>query len=169
MSSEGSPKGIDVKVLKRLLKYMDDAGLVELEIESEGMKVRLRKGGEPQAVYLPSQAVVAAPRPNGNSHPASETVPASGGGPANPNVMKSPMVGTFYRSPSPQSASFVNLGDEVAAGQILCVIEAMKLMNEIKAEKAGKIAAILAENGQPVEFDQPLFEISPIGEAPEAG
>jgi len=167
MSSEGSQKGIDVKVLKKLLKYMDDAGLVELEIESEGMKVRLKKGGEPQAIYMTPQMVPAMPRPNG-ALSAPEAVPAAAEA-SNPNIMRSPMVGTFYRSPSPQSPSFVSTGDDVQIGQTLCVIEAMKLLNEIKAEKAGKVIKILAENGQPVEFDQPLFEIGPVEETPEAG
>lgn len=153
MGSEGGSgmEGINLKVLKRILKFMEDAGLVEVELEVEGVKVRLKKGGTADTVPAPVLRAPAAPPPP--AVPATAASPATGG-----LVMKSPMVGTFYRSPSPQSPPFVNVGEIVEEGQTLCLIEAMKLMNEIKAEKPGRIVKILAENGQGVEFDQPLFE-----------
>ena len=162
MGSEGGSgmEGINLKVLKRILKFMEDAGLVEVELEVEGVKVRLKKSGADviptPVVSVPSlpgaapAAPVAAPAP-GAAEPAA---PAASGA----LVVKAPMVGTFYRAPSPQSPPFVVAGDTVEEGQTLCLIEAMKLMNEIKAEKAGRIVKILVENGQGVEFDQPLFE-----------
>ena len=169
MSAEAGPgmTGIDLKVLKRILKFMEDAGLTELDIEMEGVKVRLRKGGgsEPVSYATPGVPVqAAAPLPSIGvpvmAAPAVVAVPAS---PAVPTgaLIKAPMVGTFYRSASPQSPPFVNTGDVIKEGQTLCLIEAMKLMNEIKAEKAGKVVKILIENGQPVEFDQAVFELEP--------
>ncbi len=161
--------GIDLKVLKRMLKFMEDAGLTELDIELEGVKVRLRKGGSsdapPPMMAAPMMAapVPVAAAPVHAVAPAPVPAPAlAAAAPAAPvNAVKSPMVGTFYRAPSPTAAPFVSVGDVIKEGQTLCLIEAMKLMNEIKAEKGGKIAKILVENGQPVEFDQPIFELDP--------
>jgi len=154
-----SLEGIDLKTLKRLTRLMEDAGLVELEVEAEGMKVKLMKAGAP-AAHAPAPAaapaVPAAPAPAGAPAPTALPAPAAPTG----HVVKSPMVGTFYRSPSPQAPPFVNAGDEVKEGQTLCLIEAMKLMNEIKCDRAGKVARVLVENGQPVEFDQPLIELA---------
>jgi len=167
---------IDLRIMQRLLKFMQDAQLTELDIEMEGVKVRLRKGGAPveaapAPVAMPALPamipVAAAPVPAAVPAPtaASVAVAGEGGAPATvppiPGgpVIKSPMVGTFYRAPSPTSPPFVNAGDVIKEGQTLCIIEAMKLMNEVKAEQAGKIVKILAENGHPVEFDQVLFEL----------
>jgi acetyl-CoA carboxylase biotin carboxyl carrier protein len=193
-------QGIDLKIVKRLLKFMQDAGLTELDIEMEGVKVRLRKGTAAESAPAPMQAVpqmmpypaaTAGYVPAAGSGgapgtlvaggggvplptPAAASTPTAGGGgapvtaplPAAPAVaagpvIKSPMVGTFYRAPSPTSPPFVNVGDVIKEGQTLCIIEAMKLMNEVKAEQVGKIAGILVENGQPVEFDQVIFELEP--------
>ncbi len=153
-------QGIDMKILKRLRKFMDDASLAELEVEMEGVKVRLKKTGSSEVTPTPVALPLSSLPPTASSAPAPVT---PGGEPAGSGVasIKSPMVGTFYRSPSPQSPPFVNAGDAVQEGHTLCLIEAMKLMNEIKAERAGKISKILVENGQPVEFDQPLFEFIP--------
>lgn len=162
--------GIDLKVLKKVLKFMEDAGLTELDIEMEGVKVRLRKGGahEPQPAApvqimpMMAQAPAASPAPQAPAAPMPPVAAAPA--PAAPPVVaavqiKAPMVGTFYRAPSPTSPAFINPGDVIKEGQTLCLIEAMKLMNEIKAEVAGKVVKILIENGQPVEFDQPMFEL----------
>jgi acetyl-CoA carboxylase biotin carboxyl carrier protein len=174
-SAGGGMSRIDLKVLKRMLQFMEDAGLAELDIEMEGLKVRLRKpgagapspvavapvtpaasGGVPLAA-VPAAAVPPPPPPASAAPPATPAVV-----PAGPeHTIRSPMVGTFYRAPSPTAPPFVNVGDTVKEGQTLCLIEAMKLMNEIKAERPGRILRILVENGQPVEFDQPLFEFEP--------
>ena len=170
--SEGGGSGmqkIDLKILKRMLKFMEDAGLSELDLEMEGVKVRLRKAGSEvpapslQPVVMPTAAPAYAPAPLPAAPAAAPVVPAIVAPPApRPgSVVRSPMVGTFYRSPSPTSPPFVSPGDTVKEGQTLCLIEAMKLMNEIKAEKAGTLTRVVAENGQPVEFDQPLFELDP--------
>jgi len=170
MAAEPGPgmTGIDLKVLKKVLKFMEDAGLTELDIEMEGVKVRLRKGGAPepaaqQVQLMPMmQHAPAAPAPvAAPAAPALAPASPAAVAPAAPVgvQIKAPMVGTFYRAPSPTSPPFVNPGDVIKEGQTLCLIEAMKLMNEIKAEVAGKIAKILIENGQPVEFDQAMFEL----------
>ena len=171
---EGGGSGmqkIDLKILKRMLKFMEDAGLSELDLEMEGVKVRLRKAGSeaPAVVHapvlLPPAATYAAPLPAPAVTPAAPVAPTPPAAPppvAAPKpgaVVRSPMVGTFYRSPSPTAAPFASAGDTVKEGQTLCLIEAMKLMNEIKAERGGIITRVVAENGQPVEFDQPLFEM----------
>lgn len=154
-----SMTGIDMKVLKRIRKFMEDASLVELEIEMKGVKLRLKKAVTAEPLRAPS----AAPTPGGSS-PAMSAAPGLARSPVAGEaamVIKTPMVGTFYRAPSPQLPPFVNVGDVVKEGQTVCLIEAMKLMNEIKAERPGKVVKILVENGQPVEFDQPLFELEP--------
>jgi len=167
------PQGaIDIKLLKRLQKFMEQGGLVEMEIEMEGVKVRLKKGGaaaqaDPQVVVVPAAA------PNGSAVPVVPApAPVAALAPAAPaqaasrfHLVRSPMVGTIYRSPSPQDPVFVNEGDVVKEGQTLCIIEAMKLMNEIKSDKAGKVVKINAENGQSLEFDQVIMEIDVAGGA----
>jgi len=156
--------GIDLKVLKRILKFMDESGLVELDVEAEGVKVRLRKAGAGVSPSVPVDAFPVQQVGAASTAPAaSATAPAPVPVRSDIAVVKAPMVGTFYRSPAPTSPPFVNVGDIVKEGQTMCILEAMKLMNEIKAEKAGKVATILVENGQPVEFDQVLFELEPAG------
>jgi len=155
--TEAEARGLDLKVLKRVLKFMEDAGLVELDVEMGDVKIRLRKAGAGGVQVVPSVAPVLPPPPPAPVVPAAAPVPAAFSG----ITVKSPMVGTFYRAPSPTSPLFVNVGDVVKEGQTLCIIEAMKLMNEIKAEKPGKVLRILIENGQPVEFDTVLFELEP--------
>jgi len=160
---------IDLRMLKKLQKFMEQGGLVELEVEMEGVKVRLKKGGagsgtEPQVVVVPSPTVAAANGVNGGAvqavpaPAAAAPVPAPSAAPGILQV-KSPMVGTFYRSTAPEQPPFVAVGDVVKEGQTLCLIEAMKLMNEIKAEKGGRVLKVHVENGQPVEFEQPLMDI----------
>jgi len=158
---------MDLRKLKTLIDLVAESGISELEItEGEG-KVRIVKGPPPMppgyaphmmmmqpamqaAPPAPPQAPVAAP-----AAPVVDPVPATAPG----HVVKSPMVGTFYRSANPNSAPFVEVGSQVKEGDTLCIIEAMKLMNEIEADKTGTIKAALVENGQPVEYGQPLFVI----------
>jgi len=153
-----SMTGIDMKVLKRIRKFMEDASLVELEIEMKGVKVRLKKGGTAEPLPAPAAPAPVLSSPSVSAALGLARSPVAGEAAM---VIKTPMVGTFYRAPSPQLPPFVNVGDVVKEGQTVCLIEAMKLMNEIKAERPGKVVKILVENGQPVEFDQPMFELEP--------
>ena len=148
---------INLKELKDLIALMNENQLTELEIEREGTKVRLRKGngGEEGVVIerLPVPRASAAP---------TGPVPVPDF-PAKPEgtEIKSPMVGTFYRAPAPEAPPFVEVGQEIQVGQVLCILEAMKLMNEIKSEVKGRIIKITVENAQPVEFGQTLFIVEP--------
>jgi len=155
---------MNLKELKELIEMLKDTDISELEIERSGVKVRLRKGGDvtfhpamPRMEYPPAAIVAPAiPEPQ---LPPTEPQPE----PAGTNQIKvtSPIVGTFYRASSPEKPPYVEAGDIVKKGQVLCIIEAMKLMNEIESETTGKIVQILVENGQPVEYGQPLFVIEP--------
>ena len=149
---------MDLRKLKTLIDLVSDSNVSELEItEAEG-KVRIVKAAPAQAMVAAAPAVVAAPAPVaavGTPAPAAptETVEPKG------HIVKSPMVGTFYRASSPGAKSFVELGQTVKEGQPICIVEAMKILNEIEADKSGVITQILAENGQAVEYGQPLFVI----------
>ena len=145
---------MDLRKLKTLIELVEGSGIAELEISEGEERVRITRTvpAAPQQIYAPApQPVAAAPQP---AAPAAE--PAKPAAPEG-HVVKSPMVGTFYRSASPGSKPFVDVGQSVNSGDTLCIIEAMKLLNEIEADQAGVIKAILVENGQPVEFGQPLF------------
>ncbi|MFH1808633.1 MAG: acetyl-CoA carboxylase biotin carboxyl carrier protein [Pseudomonadota bacterium] len=153
---------MDVKLVKALLRMFEASSIHELEVQSGDDKVRLVRSGASQAPAafapppsLPVQAVpLAAPEPvspGGNGHrPEPEG-----------QMVKAPMVGTFYRAPSPAAPPFVDLGTLVQQGQVVCIIEAMKMMNEIEADCSGRVAEVYVENGQPVEYDHPLFRIAP--------
>lgn len=149
---------MDLRKLKTLIELVEGSGIAELEISEGEERVRItRTVAMQQQVYAPPpQPAVAAPAAPQPSAPAAE--PAKPAAPEG-HVVKSPMVGTFYRSASPGSKPFVDVGQSVNSGDTLCIIEAMKLLNEIDADQAGVIKAILVENGQPVEFGQPLFVI----------
>jgi len=145
---------MDLRKLKKLIDLVQESGIAELEITEGEEKVKIVKGG---AVSLaPGPAMLPAPAaPEARAAPpapAAETEAGQEG-----HVIKAPMVGTFYRSPSPDAKPFVEVGQAVKEGDVVCIIEAMKLMNEIDADAAGVIKAILVENGQPVEYGQPLF------------
>lgn len=154
---------MDLRKLKTLIDLVSESGISELEVNEGEDRVRIVNAGSGaqgmgQVVYAnpaPAQSIQAAPT-------ASAPVEATPEAPAAETgfVARSPMVGTFYRAPNPESPDFVKVGDTVAVGQTLCIIEAMKLLNEIEAEKAGVIKQIMCENGQGVEFDQPLFIIA---------
>jgi acetyl-CoA carboxylase biotin carboxyl carrier protein len=154
---------MDLRKLKTLIDLVSESGISELEVNEGEDRVRIVNAGSPapagQVVYAnpaPVQAMQAAPAASAPAPAAAVDAPAAETG----FVAKSPMVGTFYRAPNPESPNFVNIGDTVKVGQTLCIIEAMKLLNEIESEKAGVIKEILCENGQGVEFDQPLFIIA---------
>lgn len=152
---------MDLRKLKKLIDLVEESGIAELEITEGEEKVKIVKSGAVATV-----AVAPAPPPPAAPAPA---VAVALPGPAAPepaspapdgHPVKSPMVGTFYRTPSPDAKPFVEVGQAVKEGQIICIIEAMKLMNEIECDKTGTVKAILVENGQPVEYGQPLFIIA---------
>jgi acetyl-CoA carboxylase biotin carboxyl carrier protein len=156
----------DLKSLKELFKLMADHGLTEVDLEDpKGGKVKLRRGGTGD-----SQVVQAPPAPSSPTPAAPAATPAPAAAPADSDpptqtsaaseTIESPMVGTFYSAGSPEADAFVKVGDAVTADTVVCIIEAMKVMNEIKAETAGKVTEVLIDNGQPVEFGQPLFRIA---------
>ena len=142
----------DVRKIRRLAELMNEHGLSEVDLRDGPFRVRLRKGGEVLEA-LPSRAVTR------ESAPRAAAAVAAPAGDANTAVIKSPMVGTFYMSSSPDTPPFVKVGDPVGPDTTVCIIEAMKVFNEIPAEIAGRIVAVLAENGAPVEFGQPLFKV----------
>ena len=152
---------MDLRKLKKLIDLVQESGIAELEITEGEEKVRIARGGAvsitplaasaPPVVALPASAA-APPSVTPAAAPAAEAAPEG-------HVVKSPMVGTFYRSPSPDAKPFVEVGATIKAGETICVLEAMKLMNEIEADASGTIKAILVENGQPVEYGQALFII----------
>ena len=141
---------MNLKEIKEVIQLMNENGLSEIEIDKEGMKIRLKKGagGEPM-VYYETRPSVPGRAPEA---PAKEVA-----APSKATPIKSPMVGTFYSSPAPDAAPFLQPGSVVEVGQVVCIIEAMKLMNEIKSEVRGKVVEVMVHNGDPVEFGQPLF------------
>jgi acetyl-CoA carboxylase biotin carboxyl carrier protein len=151
---------MDLKELKALLRLMEGHDVEELELEEGGKRVRVRRRS-PDAVGPPGQAV-SAPHPAAQTAAATPILTAAGGAETAGLIpIESPMVGTFYRAPAPGAEPYVKEGDLVHKGTVLCIIEAMKLMNEIEAEASGRIVKIPVENGHPVEFGQPLFLLEP--------
>lgn len=159
------------KELKELIEFLIDKDITEFELERGDVKVRIKRGQEIHYTSAPSP--VPAPVMT-QPHPVSQAAPASAqhAAPAAPapavpaeeeglHTVKSPIVGTFYESPSPGAPGFVKVGDTITVGQVLCIVEAMKLMNEIESDVAGEIVKILVNNGQPVEYGQPLFLVRP--------
>ena len=152
---------MDLRKLKKLIDLVEESGIAEIEVTEGEEKVRITRSlAAPQPVYAAAPAVAAAPAPAA----AAAAPVAAAGAPAAPardlsKAQTSPMVGTFYRAPGPNAPVFVEVGQSVNAGDTLCIIEAMKLMNEIETERSGVVKEILVENGQPVEFGEPLFII----------
>jgi acetyl-CoA carboxylase biotin carboxyl carrier protein len=147
---------MDLRKLKKLIDLVQESGIAELEITEGEEKVKIVKGGAVIAMAAPIQAPAAAADARAAlalAAPAAAEAEAGQEG----HVVKAPMVGTFYRSPSPDAKAFVEVGQAVKEGDTICIIEAMKLMNEIEADASGSVKAILVENGQPVEYGQPLF------------
>jgi acetyl-CoA carboxylase biotin carboxyl carrier protein len=160
---------MDLNYVKKLVKLLSESDVDEIEIEEEGKKIRIVK-----RAAVPAYAPATAPSPVVYQTPVAGSggigipahPPEAGSAAGKPEAtkfreIKSPIVGTFYRSPAPDAAPFVQVGTSSAPGSVLCIIEAMKLMNEIESDVAGKIVQILVENGQPVEYDQPLFLVDP--------
>jgi acetyl-CoA carboxylase biotin carboxyl carrier protein len=150
---------MDLRKLKKLIDLVEESGISELELTEGEEKVRISRAlmhsAPPVTHYVSAPAPVAASASPAPAPATSEPVAAAAQG----HIVKSPMVGTFYRSSSPDSKSFVDIGSKVEVGETLCIIEAMKLLNEIESDFAGVIKEILVENGQPVEYGEPLFVI----------
>ncbi len=162
---------MDFKQIQELIKMINKSNIGEVSIEEKGFKLTIKQKEEPainQVIAAPMQAqpmatmaaMPAAAQPQATA-PAEKSAKAAETPAGNTIIIKSPMIGTFYRSPSPDKASFVNVGDEIAPGKVVCIIEAMKLFNEIESEIQGKIIKVLAEDASPVEYDQPLFLVEP--------
>jgi len=163
---------MDIRKIKKLIELLEESSLTEIEIVEGEESVRLSRGGlmaNPAAMHGPIPADVQAA-----AWSAPVAAPSAAGAPAAPiaapaaeaedsipegELVRAPMVGTFYDSPNPEAEAFVSLGQQVSAGETMCIIEAMKMFNQIEADDSGTVVAILVENGQPVEFDQPLFVI----------
>jgi acetyl-CoA carboxylase biotin carboxyl carrier protein len=162
MAGSGANPGdiFDVKRIRRLVELMNEHELAEIDLRQADQRIRLKKGGDPVIT-------VGAARPAGvsgnlsTSAEASEQAAALAKADADLVAIKSPMIGTFYVSPSPELPAFVKVGDHVGPTSTVCIIEAMKVFNEIPAEVSGQVVAVLVENGEPVEFGQPLFKIDP--------
>jgi acetyl-CoA carboxylase biotin carboxyl carrier protein len=160
---------LNLKELKEILELLDEKEIAEFELEEEGIKLRIRKsaGAPPQVVATVGTPAGPPPQAASPTPPGPDAVATTPGPSADDDVaaglfvVKSPIVGTFYRAPDPTAAPFVNVGDKVRVGQVLCIIEAMKLMNEIEAEVAGEIVKIRHESGQPVQYGEPLFVLRP--------
>ena len=149
---------MDIRKVKKLIELLEESGIAEIEIKEGEESVRISRQGSyappPQQYFAPAPAAVAAPAAPAAAEPVAVVAPKA------ENLIPSPMVGTFYAAATPTSAPFVSIGDEVKAGQVLCIIEAMKMMNQIEADRGGRVTAIMAKNGDPVEFGQPLFVLA---------
>jgi acetyl-CoA carboxylase biotin carboxyl carrier protein len=157
---------MDINEIKRLVKLVESSSIDEIEIQEEGLQIRITKSKGGVSAAAP-QVIHTTPHPIPQVHKeaiAQEIPQSDSGAQANSSRLieiRSPMVGTFYRAPAPDSQPYVREGDEIKPGKTLCIIEAMKLMNEIEAEISGSIAKILVENAKPVEYNQPLFLVEP--------
>jgi len=151
---------MDLDVVRKIVSLVEEADISELEVEEEGLRVSVKKRGASD----PAVATYAVPPPAQPPQAAEEEVPAQEGEPdEDVEVITSPMVGTFYRAPAPDADAFVEVGSDIEPETVVCILEAMKVMNELKAGIRGRVVAILVENGQPVEYGQPLFHIRQNG------
>lgn len=168
-SAQRPAASVNMEELRELIALLRDNGLAELELENEGFRVRLRRESgtsdssgyvaAPPAAPVPAPAAAPAPAPaHAPAHPGTQATTAAAQD-QDLHIISSPIVGTFYRSPSPTADAFVKIGSNVEPESVVCIIEAMKLMNEIQAEATGEVVKIYVENGQPVEYGQPLFGI----------
>ena len=158
---------MDIKQIQDLIKFVSKSGVNEVSIEEKDFKITIKTNQEPTYVTasVPAVAPVAAPVAAAPAAAPAAAAPVAAAPVADDEskyiTVKSPIIGTFYRSPGPDKGSFVNVGDEIAPGKVLCIVEAMKLFNEIESEVSGKIVKILVNDAQPVEYDQPLFLVDP--------
>jgi acetyl-CoA carboxylase biotin carboxyl carrier protein len=152
---------MDIRKIKKLIELLEESGLAEIEITEGEESVRIARASQSPAVVTHAVAAPAPAAATPAAAPVQAAAPAAAPAPAarNENLVTAPMVGTFYGSPAPGAKAFVEVGQEVRVGQVLCIIEAMKMMNQIESERAGRVVAVLAKNGEPVEFGQPLFAI----------
>jgi acetyl-CoA carboxylase biotin carboxyl carrier protein len=164
---------MDIRKIKKLIELLEESGIAEIEIKEGEEAVRISRMPTGPAAHIPTYAhmpTYALPAPPGAMGSPSQAAAAGASAAAaeataaarprpNEHVITAPMVGTFYSAPSPGAKAFVEIGDEVKVGQVLCIIEAMKMMNQIESDKAGRITSIMARNGDPVEFGQPLFVV----------
>jgi acetyl-CoA carboxylase biotin carboxyl carrier protein len=159
---------MDIRKIKKLIELLDESGIAEIEIKEGEESVRISRMPPPSTVVhtMAPPQYAPAPAAAGLTSPSAAATAAQGPSEAAPpkpktneHVITAPMVGTFYASPSPGAKSFVEIGDEIKVGQVMCIIEAMKMMNQIEADKAGKLTSIMARSGDPVEFGQPLFVV----------
>ena len=153
---------MDIRKIKKLIELLEESGLAEIEITEGEESVRIARvtQGPPAITHtIPVHAPIAAPPVAAPAPAAAPAAAEAAPAPRNENLVTAPMVGTFYASPAPGAKAFVEVGQEVRVGQVLCIIEAMKMMNQIESERAGKVVAVLAKNGEPVECGQPLFAI----------
>ena len=159
---------MDLKDIKAIIDLMKKNSISEFELEKQEFKIRLRRsnggghGGSVEDTVPPAPAYYPMPAPPAQLSPPGSPTPAASAPAGNEVEIKSPMVGTFYRAPSPEAANYVEIGTEVNADTVVCIIEAMKVMNEIKAETRGVVTQLLVDNAKPVEFGQPLFRIRPL-------
>jgi len=153
---------VDIRKIKKLIELLEESSLTELEITEGEESVRLMRQltvAAPVAIQHAVPAHAAAAPTAAMAAPVAEVAPPAEAAAPSGHKVLSPMVGTFYRSPSPEAAAFIDVGSNVTAGDTICIIEAMKMMNQIEADKSGRVKAILVDNGEPVEFDQPLIVI----------
>jgi acetyl-CoA carboxylase biotin carboxyl carrier protein len=159
---------MDIRKIKKLIELLEESGIAEIEIKEGEEAVRISRmptaGSAPSYPQYPHMGSIPMTMAPQLEAPAKVTAAPPVEGPAvkpkpNEHVITAPMVGTFYASPSPGAKAFIEIGDEIKVGQVLCIIEAMKMMNQIEADKAGKVTSIMARNGDPVEFGQPLFVV----------
>lgn len=157
---------MDIRKIKKLIELLEESGIAEIEIKEGEEAVRISRMPTGAAAQVQTYALPAAPpqmmapaQAAAAGAPATEAPAATRAARPNEHVITAPMVGTFYSAPSPGAKAFVEIGDEVKVGQVLCIIEAMKMMNQIESDKAGRVTSIMARNGDPVEFGQPLFVV----------
>ena len=153
---------MDIRKVKKLIELLEESNIGEIEIKEGEESVRIsRHGNQPAAPVAYAAPAAVAPAPAPAAAPSTAEAPApEATAPVADNAVLSPMVGTFYRAPGPEAPSFVEVGQTVRVGDVLCIVEAMKMMNQIEADRAGTVTAIHVENGEAVEFDQPLISIS---------